>query len=120
MPLKGGTKSSKGAKKGSERCHARRLRSPFRSLLPPLCLNWGIKRASASRARPLSGAMAAAVPPIDLRCVRAGPDAPVQSPAAHPLRAGAVATAFLCWGHPMTRTTMNAPVAWPKNVGSNP
>ena len=39
--------------------------------------------------------MAAAVPPIDLRCVRAGPDAPVQSPAAHPL---VVATAFLRWG----------------------
>ena len=29
--------------------------------------------------------MAAAVPPIDLRCVRAGPDAPVQGPAAAPL-----------------------------------
>ena len=39
--------------------------------------------------------MAAAVPPIDLRCVHAGPDAPVQGPATHPL---VVATAFLRWG----------------------
>ena len=38
--------------------------------------------------------MAAAVPPIDLHCVHAGPDAPVQSPAAHPL---VVATACLRW-----------------------
>ena len=39
--------------------------------------------------------MAAAVPPIDLHCVHAGPDAPVQGPAAHPL---VVATAVLRWG----------------------
>ena len=38
--------------------------------------------------------MAAAVPPIDLHCVHAGPDAPVQSPAAHPLVG---ATACLRW-----------------------
>ena len=39
--------------------------------------------------------MAAAVPPIDVHCVHAGPDAPVQGPAAHPL---VVATAVLRWG----------------------